>query len=687
MDRSVIEKAIALLAEGESGGPSLFERAVEAVRLVLQCRWAGVARRTEDGALYDVIAFASDDGKVPPKRHAVARSACDEVYRSGPHRSYLFRSGDLPRQFPNDRLVGACKAAMYCAEGFVSDSGQIFGHLFALDDRPRDPDPALRACFRLIAQRVGAELNRSQAEDALRQNKGRYRRLVESVDLVGWEMDLDAWRFTYVSPKAEAVFGYPQEAWYAADFWPGCLHPEDRVWVSEHCSTLTEQGLDHDIEYRMVSADGHVVWVRDIVTVHSDSGGPCLRSGYLIDISAQKNIEDALVGSELRFRDFAEAATDWFWEMDENLRFSYFSERFEDATGVQPEALLGKSRRELLAGNDLVIGGFTTEEDWKRHIEDLEAHRPFQDFRHPRPNPDGGLYHLTISGKPVFDDHGVFIGYRGTGANITEQVRNELALRESEAQLRLQGERAEEASRAKSEFLANMSHEIRTPLNAILGFSDSMRQEILGPLGCEKYREYARAIHSSGLHLLDLVNDVLDLSKIEAGRYTLSRGVFDLSEVISNCIQITREAVSRKIIVVAEEVQPDLPMVFADARAIKQVILNLLSNAVKYSEEGGRVAVAASADGADIRLSVADVGIGIADTEIEMLTEAFFQGRTDQAYLTNEGTGLGLAITDSLVKMHGGSLHIESTMGVGTTVSVLLPGAAVGGSSVREDVG
>ena len=687
MDHSVVEKAIGLLAGGDSGGPDLFDRAAEAVRLVLQCRWAGVARRTDDGTLYEVIAFASDDGRFPSTRHAVAGSACDEVYRSRPYQSYLFHSGDLMSRFPNDRLVAECKAAMYCAEGFVGDSGQIFGHLFALDDRPRAADPAQRTCFRLIAQRIGAEFNRTQAEHALRQNKERYRRLVESADLVGWEMDLDTWRFTYVSPKAETVFGYPQEAWYAADFWPGCLHPEDRVWVSEYCSTLTGQGLDHDIEYRMMSADGDIVWVRDIVTVHSDEGGPRLLSGYLIDISAQKNIEDALVGSELRFRDFAEAATDWFWEMDENLRFSYFSERFQDATGVQPEALLGKTRRELLADNDLVIGGFTTEDDWNRHIEDLEAHRPFQDFRHPRPNPDGGLYYLTISGKPIFDDHGIFRGYRGTGANITDQVRNELALRESEAQLRLQGERAEEASRAKSEFLANMSHEIRTPLNAILGFSDSMRQEILGPLGCEKYREYAGAIHSSGLHLLDLVNDVLDLSKIEAGRYTLSRGVFDLSDVIANCIQITREAASRKSIVVAEEVQPDLPMVFADARAIKQVILNLLSNAVKYSEEGGRVAVAASADGSDIRLSVADVGIGIAEAEIEMLTEAFFQGRTDQAYLTNEGTGLGLAITDSLVKMHGGSLRIESKVGVGTTVSVLLPGAVVDGASVREDVG
>ena len=284
---------------------------------------------------------------------------------------------------------------------------------------------------------------------------------------------------------------------------------------------------------------------------------------------------------------------------------------------------------------------------------------------------------MSISGKPIFDAKGGFKGYRGTGTDITERVRTEKALRESERRLRQQSERAEEASRAKSEFLANMSHEIRTPLNAIIGFSDSMRREIVGPLGSARYVEYASAIHSSGLHLLELVNDVLDLSKIEAGRYILTRKPLDLMAVVESCLQITRETATRKAIKVTLDAAADFPFVDADVRAIKQVVLNLLSNALKYTNEGGRVTVSLKVQAADIYLTVTDTGIGIPASEIATLTEAFVQGRSDHAYLAHEGTGLGLAITELLVKLHDGSLKIESEVGVGTSVTIFLPRAVV----------
>jgi PAS domain S-box-containing protein len=376
-----------------------------------------------------------------------------------------------------------------------------------------------------------------------------------------------------------------------------------------------------------------------------------------------------------RFRDFAEADTDWFWEMDPDLRFSYLSEQFEETTGVDPARMLGKTLRALLAESDGVIDEITTEEEWERYIQTLEAHLPYQDFRHPCCSGDGRDLYLSISGKPIFDAEGRFAGYRGIGRNITGQVRMERALQESERQLRLESERAEEASRAKSEFLANMSHEIRTPLNAILGFSDSMQREILGPMVNEKYREYASAIYTSGCHLLELVNDVLDLSKIEAGRYVLSVRSVDLRELIDGCLQITRESAARKSVELTCEAPANLPAARVDPRAMKQVILNLLSNALKYTGPGGRVRVSLRLKASDVIMTVADTGTGIPEGDIAMLTQAFVQGSSNHAYLAHEGTGLGLAITESLVKMHGGTLTIESEVGVGTVVAVHLPRA------------
>ncbi len=685
MTYRTVDLAITLLSAETRPGSSFLDAAVKALAIGSQCRGAGIAILSADGESIELAAHRVNDDDQPLTQFAVEASVCASLYLPE-HDTYCELGGDIADRFPADPTVGGGDTAFYYAQVFHDGVGRPLGHVFVNDSQPRQTDDVLRAFFRIVCQRIGADYDRDRLHEQLAKSEERSRRLVATTDVIAWEMELPSWRFTYVSPQVEALFGYPQEDWYAEKFWSERVHPKDRQWAMDYCEALTAQSQDHDFEYRMIAQDGRVVWVRDIVTVHCDDEGPTLLSGYLIDISAQKETEEALAKSEQRFRDFAEAATDWFWEMDEKLRFSYFSERFYEASGVQPEYLLGKTRTELLAENDTVLGGTTTVTDWEHHIATLEAHQPFQDFRHPRPDGEGGYHYLSISGKPVFDEMGQFKGYRGSGTNITEKVRTEMALRESEAQLRLQSERAEEASRAKSEFLANMSHEIRTPLNAILGFSDSMHQQILGPLGSDKYIEYAAAIHSSGQHLLELVNDVLDLSKIEAGRFTLSRSSFLLGDVADSCLQIIRERATSGGITLIRDIPEDLLPVFADERAIKQVLLNLLSNALKYTGEGGEVKVAAKAEGADLRIAVSDSGIGIPESEISYLTEAFVQGRSDQAYLTNEGTGLGLAITDSFVKMHGGTLNISSTVGVGTTVDIHLPKALLDAASANLSI-
>jgi two-component system, cell cycle sensor histidine kinase PleC len=232
--------------------------------------------------------------------------------------------------------------------------------------------------------------------------------------------------------------------------------------------------------------------------------------------------------------------------------------------------------------------------------------------------------------------------------------------------------RAQAANRTKSEILANVSHELRTPLNAIIGFSELICTQILGPGGKDKYLEYARDVHDSGRHLLGVINDILEFAKIDAGEMKLYEEVTDLAQVLASCRNMIAGRAHKAEIRLDIPCEGEGPLIWADERKLKQILLNLLSNAVKFTPPGGRVEVAAGLDADWLWLKVADTGIGIAPEHIERAMAPFQQvdGDLNRRY---EGTGLGLTITTSLVQLHGGRFELESTVGAGTAATVRLP--------------
>ena len=627
--------------------------------------------------------------------------------------------------------------------------------------------------------------------------------------------------------------------------------------------------------------------------------------------------------AEQRFKDFAEASSDWFWEQDADLRFTYISPSIYDKSGVTAEDHIGRTRRELQP-----LG--VTEEQWSAYDRDIAARRPFRDFRIQRIDPQGRLRTLAISGKPVFDRDGKFQGYRGSGADITERLEAEeraklaqarfgsaieslddalaifdpddrlvmcnqayrdviggseqvirpgatfeeilrfdlaygflrgvadkeafikerlakhrnpgdpiqlrradggwLQIREQrlvdggtavigtditatkqheqeifakseilqrtlanmgegiivfdrdlkllawndrlielldlptdllrmglayEDYLRPQAERgefgdvpvedaireriaraaspqpfaidrrrpngryislrrnpmpgggfvalysdaterrrsedalrdaketAEIANRTKSEFLANMSHELRTPLNAIIGFSEIIEKEMFGPIGSTRYKEYASDIFESGTHLLNLINDILDVSKAEAGKIELQESQILVKDLVDASLRLIMPRAREAAVTLVEPHVDHLPPLRADERRLKQVLINLLSNAVKFTPAGGRVMLDATVDAQrGLVISVIDTGIGMAAADIPKALEPFGQvdSRLSRKY---EGTGLGLPLSKALVERHGGRLEIASEPGAGTTVTVVLPPARI----VQQDSG
>ena len=464
------------------------------------------------------------------------------------------------------------------------------------------------------------------------------------------------------------------------------LVKSDDIDLFEIANQLISGKLDHiDQTFRMQHTDGHWIWLRVRCELsHGPSDAGLHLIGIAVDITEQKSLAEKTVEADLRLRDAIETIPEAFVLWDAEDRLVLCNSHFQRLHKLPDSAVAPGTSYETV----IEVGSMP---EVRTRLQETSAQAPGARTFEAQIE-DGSWLH--ISERRTKDG-----GYVSVGTDITrikehEQklVDNDLRLRASVIDLkRSQTElerqaieladlaekyseeknRAEEANQTKSKFLANMSHELRTPLNAIIGFSEIMGSGMFGTLGSEKYQEYCHDILTSGRYLLEVINDILDMSKIEAGRMQLDMEPLDLSKTLQESMRVVSGRAEHKNLVLDADIEGTLAMV-ADRRAIKQIMVNLLSNAVKFTPDGGRVVVRGRMREDSIHLMIADTGIGIAPQSLTRLGRPFEQVES-QLTKTYHGSGLGLAIAKSLTNLHGGSMRLRSRLGTGTVVCVSLP--------------
>jgi len=500
-----------------------------------------------------------------------------------------------------------------------------------------------------------------------------------------WDWELDRGLIFWSNSMFDILGLEPQDRRLTFGYVSSLVHPDDVKLYALAAQLFDGQATFIDRAFRMRHARGDWVWLRarcELVQQSGDSGLHLI--GIAVDITEQKNLVAKTEAADLRLRDAVETISEAFVVWDADNRLVLCNSKFQSLHSLPDESVTPGMDYDsvVAAGGKPVVrtqmtGGARREPGGRTFEAQLD---------------DGRWLH--ISERRTKDG-----GFVSVGTDITALKRHEERLLESERQLKATIEdlrnsqhtleiqksqlselaekysaektRALEASQAKSEFLANMSHELRTPLNAIIGFSEIMHSAMFGPLGADKYLEYCRDIRDSGQYLLDVINDILDMSKIEAGRVQLDLEELDLDRILADAMRVLSTRAQEKNLTLNAEIAPGIRL-RVDRRAVKQILLNLLSNAVKFTPEGGRITVRGRAAGEAVMIAVEDTGIGIPVEALKNLGRPFEQVES-QFTKSHQGSGLGLAIAKSLVELHGGAMRIRSTLGVGTIVGVRLP--------------
>lgn len=509
--------------------------------------------------------------------------------------------------------------------------------------------------FRRMRESFIMLLVRKKAEELLWVNEVHGAALEDQMELISrW---LPGGELTDVNDAYCRFFGKSRDYLIGKSFLSLVPEADQRI-IKKQIAAINVDNSVVSYGHRVIAWDGKIRWVRWTTRAIFNTVGRTLELQSVgRDISEQKIAEERVKSSEERLNILFEYAPDAYFLND-------LKGRFVDGNKAA-EKLFGYDKKQLIGKNFLTLD--LLPKDQIQKMTDLLDQNAMGHHTEPEEltirRKDNSQVMVEISTFPVVVE----------GKVLVLNIARDMTLRKEMEEALVQSKKtAEIANRAKSDFLANMSHELRTPLNAIIGFSEVLKDEAFGPL-TEKQKEYINDVWGSGKHLLDVINDVLDLSKIEAGKMKIDKSVFDIKTVIRSCISLLREKAKEHNIIVNENIKDDVGMVEADERKIKQVLFNLLSNALKFTPDGGKIGIDAHTTKDGLVVAVWDSGIGIEEADKERIFKEF--ERIDSIYSREyQGTGLGLYIAKNFIECHGGKMWVDSKgKNKGSTFSFIIP--------------
>ncbi len=503
-------------------------------------------------------------------------------------------------------------------------------------------------------------LEREKLNMALRQTERENRSIVDSVSDIIFETATDG-KILFLNQTWEKITGFSAERSLGRNLFD-LFYMQDQAQQRANFAALVKgQKQSYRAFTRLRTADGTFRAVELAVSMlRADENNVLRVVGAITDVEERRRAERALSEAEKKYRAIVENAASGIYQVTPEGQYLSANPAMAKILGYDtPEEIL----REV---HNASIEIYCDQRARERHLMDVLRDGEVGSIELQVRRRDGHVIWVQENLRAVKEEDGALLYYEGSIEDITQRKETELALREAMVESDL-------ASRSKSEFLANMSHELRTPLNAIIGFSDIIKNQAFGAVGAPEYLDYARDINEGGKRLLQVINDILDVSRVAAGDRQLNESLVDLSKLVASALDILAPKIETSRLVISNFITGETPKLIGEAHAIKQMIINLLSNSIKYTPAGGRVSISFQMDeDGQLHLAITDTGIGLTDVEIEKALSPFGQVETG-LNKSETGTGLGLTLVQSLMTLHGGQFELFSQKGVGTTATLIFP--------------
>lgn len=500
---------------------------------------------------------------------------------------------------------------------------------------------------------------RARLNEALEQSEKENKSIIDAVSDIIFEVNIEG-EILFLSASWRKVTGFDPDEFKGHELF-SLLHPQDQQQQLKDFQLLIKgQKQAYRSFTRLRTSDGtHRAVEIAMSMIRQDQNNNLRVVGTLTDVEERRRAERALGEAEKKYRTIVENAAGGIYQLTPEGIYLSANPALARILGYEsPEHAL----REIKNAFSMV---YVDPKERQDIIEELSTQVNFYNCEAEVYKKDGSKIWVSENIRSVKDDNGSLLYFEGSMEDITQRKESEIALIEAKMNSDL-------ANRAKSEFLANMSHELRTPLNSIIGFSEIIKNEVFGPIEEKSYWEYAKHINESGQNLLKVINEILDISRIEAGDRQLNESRVKIASVISECLEMLSAKIEANKMNIIDNSE-NVPTVLAEKLAIKQIIMNLLSNAIKFTPNGGRVTISYDVDlHGELRVSFTDTGIGLEDNQIQKAMSPFGQINSELDR-SESGTGLGLTLVNSLIKMHGGRFELLSQKGIGTTATIIFP--------------